>query len=486
MNILIVATEVSPFAKTGGLADVISSLSIEWKKKGHRPVIIMPKHRCIDTKKYNFHPTFLTLLVPIGYWTEYATLWRGKLPNSEVEVYLVENNSYFDRPGIYGDTSEYMDNDRRFIFLSRAAFEAAKALNFRPDILHAHDYHTGYTMPFLKTHYKNDPFFARTAGVFTIHNLAYQGRFDPQATMEYSSFGMKSFYPGSWFEYYGSTNFMKTGIKFADKVTTVSPTYANEIRTEYFGEGLHNVLNSRASDLIGILNGVNYDEWNPETDKFLPMNYSVNSLEKKKDIKYKFLRDNNINDDLDIPLVGMVTRLTEQKGIDLIINKLEDFLWHCKIRFAVVGSGEPRYENYFNYIKSKYPFSSIVYIGYNEKVARQVYAASDMFLVPSRFEPCGLTQMYAMRYGTLPIVRATGGLIDTVQEVIPTQKTGTGFVFWNYNAEDFAYALIRSLEVYSNSELLNKARKNAMGMDFSSAKSAEKYIEVFKWALEKT
>ncbi len=485
MNILVVAAEVAPFAKTGGLADVVSSLSIEWKKKGHNPIIIMPKHRSIDIKKYKFHPTFLTLLVPMGYWVEYATLWRGKLPNSNVEVYLIENNSYFDRAGIYGESSEYMDNDRRFIFLSRAAFEAAKALNFKADIVHAHDYHTAYTMPFLKTHYKEEPLFSQAAGVFTIHNLAYQGRFAPQATMEYSSFGMQNFYSGSWFEYYGNTNYLKTGIKFADKITTVSPTYSQEIRTEYFGEGLHNVLNSRAGDLIGILNGVNYDVWDTEKDEFLPINYSINTLEKKKELKYKFLQENNIYDDLDMPLVGMVTRLTEQKGIDLVINKLEEFLWHRRFRIAIIGSGEPKYENYFNYIKSKYPFSSIVYIGYNEALSHQLYAASDLFLVPSRFEPCGLTQMYAMKYGTLPIVRATGGLMDSVQEVIPYQNTGNGFVFWNYNADDFAYAVTRALEVYHNKELFDIARKNAMKQDFSAELSADNYIKTFEWALEK-
>ena len=485
MNILVCAAEAVPFAKTGGLADVVSSLSIEWKKQGHNPIIIIPKHKCIDIEKYDFRPTFLTLIVPMGYWTEYATLWRGYLPNSEVEVYLIENNTYFSRNGIYGEDKEYIDNARRFIFLSRAVFESAKALQFKPDIIYANDYHTAFTMPFLKTYYRNEELFSQTAGVFTIHNLKFQGIYPPEDTMEFSSFGMQNFYPGSWFEFYGRTNYMQVGIKFADKITTVSPTYAREIRTEYYGEGLHDVLNSRAGDLIGILNGVNYEEWSPEVDKFISPNYSQKTLDNKRKIKHEFLKSNGIYDNLDIPLVGMITRLTEQKGIDLVMNKLEEFLWNARIRFVMLGTGEARYQDYFNYIKDKYPNNSIVYIGYNEAFSHQVYAASDFLLVPSKFEPCGLTQMYAMRYGTLPIVRATGGLSDTVHEFTSQTKTGSGFVFWNYNADDFAYALDRALQIYSKPKIMDKARKCAMQVNFSSERSAKQYIDVFNWALEK-
>ncbi|MBR3090748.1 MAG: glycogen synthase, partial [Bacteroidetes bacterium] len=286
----------------------------------------------------------------------------------------------------------------------------------------------------------------------------------------------KIFYFNDWYFY---------SLKFADKITTVSPTYAREIRTEYYGEGLHDVLNSRAGDLIGILNGVNYEEWSPEVDKFISPNYSQKTLDNKRKIKYEFLKSNGIYDNLDIPLVGMITRLTEQKGIDLVMNKLEEFLWNARIRFVMLGTGEARYQDYFNYIKDKYPNNSIVYIGYNEAFSHQVYAASDFLLVPSKFEPCGLTQMYAMRYGTLPIVRATGGLSDTVHEFTSQTKTGSGFVFWNYNADDFAYALDRALQIYSKPKIMDKARKCAMQVNFSSERSAKQYIDVFNWALEK-
>jgi starch synthase len=484
MNILTASFEVSPLAKTGGLADVVAALSIEWKKQGHNPIIIMPKYYFIDAELLHFVPTYKTLVVQMGYWQEYATLLKGKLPHSDVDVYLVEHNGYFGRDGIYGDPEAFLDNDKRFIFFSKAIFEAAKAIGFQPDVIHSHDYHTGYVQAFLKCYYRNDPFFAKTAGVFTIHNLAYQGRFAPEPTMLYSGFGMQSFYQGSWFEYYGDTNYMKTGIMFADKITTVSPTYSHEIRTEYFGEGLNGCLNVRGGDLVGILNGVDYSEWNPATDKRMLLNYDKNTLSTKQRLKMRFLEENGLANKAHLPLVGMVSRMTEQKGIDLLMYVLEDYLWNDKFVLAIVGSGDSHYQNYFNYIKSKYPNNSYVFIGYNEPLSHNIYGASDFLLVPSRFEPCGLTQMYAMKYGSLPIVRATGGLADTVREFVPSDKTGNGFVFWNYNALDFSFAINRALAVYY-SGTMNTARVNAMNEDFSSSKAAKLYIECFNWALEK-
>ena len=485
MNILSVAFECAPLAKSGGLADVVAAISIEWKKQGHNPIIILPKFYFIDADELGFKPTHHTLIVPMGYWKEYATLLHGKLPGSDVDVYLLEHNEYYGRDGLYGiGGTDFIDNPRRFIFLSRAIFEVAKALNFKPDIIHSHDYHTAYTQAFLKCYYRHDPLFSKTAGVFTIHNLAYQGRFAPEDTMLYSGFGMQEFYLGSWHEYCGTTNYMKIGILFADKVTTVSPTYSNEIRSEYFGEGLHNVLNCRSGDLLGILNGVDYSVWNPSVDKFIYTNYDENSLPNKQKIKQKFLTDNGIFEKENIPLIGMISRMTEQKGFDLLLRILEDYLWTHKFTFAIIGSGDIHYQGYFNYIKNKYPNISFVYIGYNESLSHSLYAAADFLLIPSRFEPCGLTQMYAMKYGTLPIVRSTGGLADTVREFNPLDSKGNGFVFWNYNADDFSFAINRALSVY-HSNNMNQARKNAMIADYSSEKSAKKYIECFNWALEK-
>jgi starch synthase len=487
MNILLASSEVDPFAKAGGLADIASSLPLEWSKYGQTPIVIMPKYGFIDTYKYGIEPTNLTLVVPMGYWNEYARLWQGYLPNSNVPIYMIEHNHYFDRNGIYGDPNEYGDNDRRFIFFSRAVFETAKALNFKPDIIHAHDFHAAFTMAFLKSYYAHDPHFSETAGVYTIHNLAYQGKFNPEDAMLYSGFGMKEFYPGSWFVKNGSVNAMKTGIMFADKITTVSPTYAKEIRYPYYSEGLQEELNQRGADLIGVLNGVYYDDWNPEIDTNLYENYSYENLDIKRTNKYKFLYEHGltVDDNLDIPLIGMVTRLTDQKGIDLLIAKLEYYLENNMFRIALLGSGERRYTEYFNYVKWKYPKLAIINIGYNNTLSHRMFAASDFFLMPSRFEPCGLTQMYAMRYGTIPIARITGGLADTITEYSFDTADGTGFLFWQYNADDFAFAIRRGLSVYNNYPHWDMIRQNAMKNNFSSGKSALEYLKVFKWALEK-
>lgn len=487
MNILLAAAEVSPFAKTGGLSDVTSSLPKEWKKLGHNPIIVLPKYGFINVEKYGFQATQLTLNVSLGHRIEFAQLWKGYLPNTDVPVYLIEHEEYFNRPGIYGEYSEYYDNDQRFLFLSKAVFEVCKAINFQPDIIHAHDYHTAFTMPFLKISYANDPFFANTAGVYTIHNLAYQGKFNPYKVMDISGFGMKEFYHGSWFEHEGVSNFMKVGIMFADKITTVSPTYSFEIRKAYFAEGLQDALNSRSADLIGVLNGVYYDEWNPEIDELITQKFDVTSIASKEYNKVSLLKDFMINDsdNLNLPLFGMVTRLTEQKGIDIIKDKLEYLISSQKIRFIILGSGDSRYVDFFNYLSWKYPKNAITYIGYDNALSHKIMAASDFLLVPSRFEPCGLTQMYALKYGTVPIVRATGGLTDTIFEYNPENKTGNGFVFNNYSPDDFEFAMNRAISYYKDEPNWTQIKTNAMHCDYSSYTSAKKYIEIFNWAIEK-
>jgi starch synthase len=487
MNILVASAEVAPYAKAGGLADIASALPIEWHKFGQNPIVIMPKYGFIDDELWDIKPTYLTLVVPMGYWKEYAHLMAGTMPGSDVPIYFIEHEQYFGRPGIYGDPDEYPDNDRRFIFFDRAVFEAAKALNFTPDIIHAHDFHAAFTMAFLKSHYRHDPRFARTAGVYTIHNLAYQGFFNPDTSLLYAGFGSEQFYPGSWFEHDGAVNAMKAGIMFADKITTVSPTYSREIRMPYYSEGMQDVLNERGADLVGILNGVYYDEWSPNTDKNLYENFTIDTLEKKRANKHALLKDFGLGeeDNLDLPLMGMVTRLAEQKGIDLIIARLEQYLASGAFRFILLGSGERHYEDFFNYLKYKYPKMSLNYIGYNNKIAHRIIGSSDFLLMPSRYEPCGLTQMYAMKYGTIPIVRLTGGLADTVDEYVPETGEGTGFRFWQYNADDMAWSIRRGLSVYDIYPHWELIRKNAMRKEFSSSQSALEYIKVFKWALEK-
>ena len=487
MNILVASAEVAPFAKTGGLADITAFLPKDWLKFGQNPIIMLPKYGFINTDYYGFKPTDIVLYVPVSNWIEFARLWYGTLPDSNVPVYLIENQDYFLRGGIYGEPKEYEDNDRRFIFYSRAVFEAAKALNFSPDIIHAHDFHAAFTMAFLKSQYRFDPLFSKTAGVYTIHNLAYQGWFNPSRAMTLSTFGMGEFYTGSWFERFGSVNSMKVGLMFSDKITTVSPSYAYEIRLPYYSEGLQDILNLRGADLIGILNGVDYSEWSPENDNLLYKKYTEKNIEDKLINKYSFLKDNGLtdSDDLDLPLIGMVSRLTEQKGIDILIYKLEEMIANNRFRFALLGSGEHRYESYFNYLKWKYPKQVFVTIGYNNQLSHRLIASCDFLTLPSRFEPCGLTQMYALKYGTIPIVRSTGGLADTVHEYMPKTGKGNGFVFLNYNADDFNYGIRRAIDVYNNKFHWDIIRRNAMNEDNSSTRSAFEYLKVFNWALEK-
>ncbi|MCX7879258.1 MAG: glycogen synthase [Ignavibacteria bacterium] len=488
MNILVATAEISPIAKAGGLADIVRYLSLYWEKLGHKSIVVLPKYQFIDCNYWGFKPTDLILYVPISHWVEFARLWEGKLPDTNVSIYLVENNDYFSRLGIYGEPEEYHDNDRRFIFFSRSIFETAKALKFKPDIIHSHDYHTAFTMAFLKSQYRYDPLFSSTAGVYTIHNLAYQGIFDPTRAMEFSTFGMKEFYPGSWFEHNGLVNSMKVGIMFADKITTVSPNYADEIRNPYFGEGLSNVLSLRGADLIGILNGVNYDEWNPENDQNLFFNFSIkNLIEGKKNNKIEFLRSFGVppDENYELPLIGSVTRLTEQKGIDLLLYCLETHLENNWFRFALLGSGERKYEDYFHYLQWKFPTKALVHLGYSNTLAHRIIGCSDFLILPSRFEPCGLTQMYALRYATIPIARYTGGFVNTVEEYNPITMEGTGFTFYQYNAHDMSYAISRAFQIYNQEPHWTQIRKNAMLKNFSAENSAKEYLKVFQWALEK-
>ncbi len=488
MKILTISAEVAPFAKAGGLGDVAASLPKAFEQLGHENLVVLPKYGHIDIRKYSLQPTDIIVAVPMGTWTEYARLWKGILPDSLVTVCLLENADYFDREGIYGNPEGFTDNDRRFIFLTRAAFEAARTLGFRPDIIHAHDNHTALAMPMLKINYSHDAFFNKAAGILTIHNMAYQGLYDSQRTMQLQGLHKRHFFKGSWFEQYGAVNSLKAGIMFADKVTTVSPTYAHEIRWTNSGEGLQDVLHARAADLVGVLNGVDYTEWNPEIDTMIYKNYAQNSLAEKEHNKHRLLVDFGLSTEeiLDgTPLIGMVSRLTPQKGIDLLEKSLEHFVKNKIARVVLLGSGENRYEDFFRYLSKKYPRRALVQIGYNNSLSHKITAASDFFLVPSRFEPCGLTQMYAMKYGTIPIVRATGGLADTVVEYDARTGYGTGFVFHQYSAQDLSNAMNRALSHYRVKPHWDIVRHNAMSQNYSSLIAAQNYINVYQWALEK-
>jgi starch synthase len=486
MNILIASAEVAPFAKAGGLADMAASLSKELFKAGHNVLLILPKYGNIDTHSYNLENTGIVVPVPMGYWTEYCVLWRAMLPGTKMPVYFIQSAEYFDREGIYGNPDGFADNDRRFIFFSRAVFEIAKVLDFTPDVIHAHDYHTALTMPFLKVHYRHDLRFSKTAGVYTIHNMAFHGVFEAAYNMFLCGFG--PIFKGSWFESYGGMNFMKAGIMFADKITTVSPTYAQEIRYTNAGEGMQDELNQRGADLIGVLNGVDYSEWNPEKDKLLPVAYSKSFIGGKEENKRRYLAEHGLTESEimhDLPMMGIVSRLTDQKGIDLLEKTIEHFLYLNQIRFTILGTGSKEYENYFRYLGTKYSTRAFIHIGYNNTISHRIIAACDFLLVPSKFEPCGLTQLYALKYGTIPIVRHTGGLADTIQEYDPATFKGNGVVFHQYSAEDLSAAIRRAIVLYKLQPHWDKVTQNAFACDFSAKKCAERYTEVYYWAKEK-
>jgi starch synthase len=486
MNILVTAAECTPFAKIGGLADVVSALAKQWHALGHDVRIVIPKYGNIDCDRWNIKPTGHVVAVPMGWWQEYTRLWRGVLPGTEVPVYFLESRDYFDRPGIYGDPEGYADNDRRFLFLSRASLEITSSIDFVPDVLHAHDWHTAFALAFLKSHYRFHPRFARTAGVFTIHNIAFQGQCDPRRILPLANFSLDEF-PGSWFEHDGVVNLMKAGIMFADKITTVSPTYAREIRWTSAGMGMQVYLNIRGADFLGILNGADYTEWNPETDPHIAVQYSIETLSRKELNKAALLEESVPPHDrtLEVPIIGMVSRLTAQKGIDLVLGCMEEFVRAGRARFAILGSGEARYERALHRLGRRYPTRVLVYTGYNSALSHHVIASSDFLAMPSLFEPCGLTQIYALRYGTVPIVRATGGLADTVREYDPTTGEGTGFTFGEYSAAAFARAIDRALRYYRHPIHWDRVRTNGMRQDFSATKSAQQYLNVFRWALEK-
>lgn len=488
MNILVVAAEVAPFAKVGGLADMTGALPRAWWADGHEVVIMLPLYGSIDRKQYGIEKTEHVVSVPVGYWTEYAEVWKGYLPDTEVPIYFLRSAEYFDREGIYGYHEGFEDNDRRYLFFSRAAIETSKVLGFQPDVIHSHDYHTAPCMPMLATKYRHDPFFAHTAGVLTIHNMAFQGMYDPVRAMEFGGFPPSEFYPSSWYEHHGSFNAMKAGIMFADKVTTVSPTYSQEIRWTSEGMGLQGALQQRAADLVGVLNGIDDTIWNPRVDRYIAVPFDASTLEKKHVNKLALLGELGLPSDptnATIPVIGMVTRMTQQKGIPIMMRAVWDVLEQRRARLVVLGSGVREYEDFFHRAQDRFPDLVRFIRGYNEPLSHRIQAGSDLYLMPSQFEPCGLTQMYAMAYGTVPIVRSVGGLADTVSHYDRATRQGTGIRFHDYDESAMSYALDYALGLYDEEAHWQQIRTNAMSQDNSISVAARHYVQVFSWALER-
>jgi len=449
MNILLATAEISPIAKSGGMADVTSYLTSEWSNLGHEVISVIPAYKFIDYNKHNIQKTDITFDVPMGFRTETATVFKTNNTTSDATIYLIGHDEFFDSKYLYGDKIEDDNDDRRFLFFSKAIPELCKALNFKPDIVNCHDYLTAFLIPILKTQYKDDELFKNVATVFTIHNLSYQGKFDKFRVMSFTGMKYSEFDVGSWFEHEGSVNFMKTGIMYADKIVTVSPTYSEEIKKPYYSEGMQDAINSRLRDIVGILNGVDYNLWDPKDDIHIFKNYDENSLVNKKALKIDYLSRAGIPERKHhLPLVSMITKLKDQKGIDLVAKKIYKFMKSNKFIFAVLGAGEEQYEEMLRETKSNFPDNMIIDYNFNENQTHILIAASDFLLMPSKFEPCGLSQMYALKYGTVPIVRSTGGLVDTIKDYSTEKQKGTGITFPHYNRDEMEQAILKAISIY--------------------------------------
>ena len=477
LNILFCASEMAPFAKTGGLGDVAKALPKALKKAGHNVKVVIPRYYKIDRANLEHIPG------SIGIKMGDETLWAGiyKKDFEGIEVYFIDYELFFGRSGLYDEGGyAYKDNDKRFIFFSKAAFELAKFLNFKPDIIHSNDWHTATQPILLNTILKKDEFFKHTASIFTIHNLQHQGFFDKNA-FKYLGIGWEHFNPFEM-EALGGLNLMKGAIYHADIITTVSPKYAKEIQTPEFGFGLEEHIKAHSYKLFGILNGVDYDEWNPKTDKFIAKNYDIDDLEGKKVCKEDLQNIFGL-EKKDVPLIGFVGRFAQQKGISLIASAIEGLV-HLDAQYVFLGTGEKWAEKFFSDIASKYP-NFRVYVGFSNELAHKIEAGSDLFLMPSLFEPCGLNQIYSLRYGTLPIVRAVGGLDDTIENYNPTTKEGNGFKFWDATRDALYNTVKWAVETFRfDKEGINKMINRAMKERFSWEKSAKEYEKIYLRALE--
>lgn len=481
LKILLAASEMVPFAKTGGLGDVIGALPHALAGQGHDVRVFIPHYGFLDTADYHLEPLGWTLRIPVGDKEVVMTASLAIDHKSGLHIYFVGNSEYFNRRGLYGhhDTNEdFLDNDERFAFFSRAILEAARKMTFRPDIVHLHDWQTALAAVYLKTVYSDDPFFADTKSVLTIHNLAHQGDFEAD---RFPLLGLSEslIQPTAALEFYGRMNYLKAGIVFADQVTTVSPRYAEEIQTGKFGCGLDGVLKQRNNDLHGILNGVDYSLWSPSRDHLLPHKFHPANLSGKRMNKIDLLAAAGLPVREGTPLVGMVSRLVHQKGLDLI-REAADRIFAMDLQMVVLGTGEEKYHKLLKMLEGKYPDKLKVYLMHDERLAHLVEGAADIFLMPSLFEPCGLNQLYSLKYGTVPIVNSVGGLVDTVADYDPDKATGTGFVFNEETPEALLESLERALTLFGRRRPWMKLMKAGMKQDFSWRRSVERYLSLFE------
>lgn len=472
-RILMVASEGLPFIKSGGLADVIGSLPQELVKKGHEVRVVLPMYLKIAQKFHDEMQLEAQYTVSINYHEVPVNIWSTM--RKDVKFYFVEHRGYFERENMYG----YADDGERFAYFQKAVIEMLNQLNYFPEIMHCHDWHTGMIPVICKEGHSFDERYRNIRHVYTIHNLAYQGNFGVE--MLDSCLGLDyRLYDNGNVRYDGGISFMKSGILYADKVTTVSPTYSQEILTPQFGEHLEMVLNIRKYDLWGITNGIDIEYWDPKVDPDIPYHYNkVNVKKQKSENKLALQRELGLKEDPNVMLVGVVSRLTWQKGFYLMMEKLSE-ICAMPIQLAILGSGEATIEEKMRQLEDGNKGKIVFYNGFNDALAHRIYAASDLFFMPSLFEPCGISQLISMRYGTLPLVRETGGLKDTVTPYNEFDKSGTGFSFANYNSDEMVNVMNNAVNVYYNRpEDWKLLVRNAMNNDVSWERSANTYCQLY-------
>lgn len=478
-KVLFVASEVVPFIKTGGLADVVGSLPKYFNKDEFDVRVIAPKYMCM-AQKWKDQMQYLThFYMELGWRTQYVGVLQMEYEG--IKFYFIDNEFYFSGVKPYGNVFEDIE---KFAFFSRAALSALPVIGFKPDIIHCHDWQTGLVPVYLKDTFHDGEFFANMKSIMTIHNLKFQGVWDKNTVMNITGLSSYYFTPDK-LEAYGDSNYLKGGIVYADAVTTVSETYAEEIKTPFYGERLEGLMQARSNALYGIVNGLDYNEYNPEIDPFLKKNYTVEDFRKEK-VKNKLALQEELGLTVDPKklLIGIVSRLTDQKGFDLIEHVMDE-LCQDDIQLVVLGTGEERYENMFRHYAWKYQGKVSANIFYSEALSHKIYGSCDAFLMPSLFEPCGLSQLMSLRYGTLPIVRETGGLKDTVEPYNEYEHTGTGFSFANYNAGEMLNTIRYAESIYYGKKReWNKLVERAMERDFSWNNSAQKYEDLYNSLLD--
>lgn len=486
MKILFVTSEAAPFAKTGGLADVSGALPKHLRDDlGHEIAVIMPYYRMVREGGAEIVPTGDEFTVPVGHISKKAVLLKSHLPGSDTPIYFIQQDSYFDRDGLYTHKGvDFKDNCERFVFFSRAVIEATRRIFDTVDIVHCNDWQSALIPAYMKTLYADAPALKGAASVLSVHNLAYQGLFwhwDMRLTgLEWSLFNWQQL------EYFGKLNVLKSGIVFADSISTVSKRYAQEIQTPKYGVGLETVIQTRADDLYGIINGIDYTVWNPEVDDHIPAKFTADNLEGKAVCKRELQKQNNLPDRPDVPLIGAISRLDKQKGFDLLADIVDD-LMQDDIQFVLLGTGDPKYHKIFEHIASSYPDKAGINLTFNNTLAHQIEAGADMFLMPSRYEPCGLNQMYSLKYGTVPVVRATGGLADTItdfNEETKQNETANGFSFEEYTPRALLDTIRRAVQTFATADW-HTLMTRGMRQDWSWTRSAREYVEMYEETLAK-